>query len=315
LIKECQDIAMNLLDNYRMALLSEEGKFSCLKSAEKLENVSHDSLTRFLNNTGLSPEIEIKSLPQGGTLIFDDTSISKLFVKNIEGVRFVWCSSLNKAVRGYTLIKIIYVYGNHIYNLADIIWQKEMGTKNEVIREKLIEFHRKGLQPKIVLFDCGYMACKSVNLIDSLGWKYLTICKSNKIFEKQQVQNHKFFGGKSLYGKARGIYHRVQIAKHCNRYIMTNLNCTIKSHSGWRMYRKRWIIETIFRNLKSYLHLEQCSSRSLKAQKNHIQACMDTFLFLKNKYPDKSIEFARKHCLKIYHSKKINSYEGLAYAA
>ena len=116
---------MNSLDTYRMALLSTEGKFSCLKSAEKVENVSHDSLTRFLNKTDLNPEIDIKSLPKGGTLIFDDTSISKLFAKNIEGVRFVWCSSLNKAVRGYTLIKIIYVYGNKIYNLADIIWQKE----------------------------------------------------------------------------------------------------------------------------------------------------------------------------------------------
>lgn len=302
-------------DSYMMALLSTEGKFSCLKSAEKLKDVSHDSLTRFLSKTDSNQEIDIKSLPKGGTLIFDDTSISKLFAKNIEGVRFVWCSSLNKAVRGYTLIKMIYVYGNKIYNLTDIIWQKEMGTKNDVIREKLIEFHSKGLAPRIVLFDCGYMACKNVNLIDSLGWKYLTICKSNKIFEKQQVQNHKFFGGKSLYGKARGIYHQVKIAKHCNRYIMTNLKCNIKSHSSWRIYRKRWIIETIFRDLKSNLHLEQCSSRSLKAQIKHIQACMDTFLYLKNNFPDRSIETARKDCLKLYQSEKLNKYEGLAYAA
>jgi hypothetical protein len=286
---------MNSINTYIMALLSTEGKFSCLKSAEKLENVSHDSLTRFLNKSDLKPEIDIKSLPKGGTLIFDDTSISKLFAKNIEGVRFVWCSSLNKAVRGYTLIKIIYVYGNKIYNLADIIWQKDEGTKNEIIREKLKEFHSKGLEPRIVLFDCGYMACKNVNLIDSLGWKYLTICKSNKIFEKQQVQNFKFFGGTSLYGKARGIYHQVQIVKHCNRYIMTNLNCNIKSHSSWRIYRKRWIIETIFRDLKSNLHLEECSSRSLQAQIKHLQACMDAYLFLKNKYPNQSIGSARKN--------------------
>ena len=58
------------------------------------------------------------------------------------------------------------------------------------IREKLIEFHSKGLKPKIVLFDCGYMACKSVNLINSLGWKYLTICKSNNIFEKQGLKTN-----------------------------------------------------------------------------------------------------------------------------
>jgi len=300
---------------YRIALLSTEGKFSCHKSACKVENVSHDKLTRFLSNSEAKTDIDIKSLPKGGQLIFDDTSLSKIYAKNIEGVRYVWCSSINKAIKGYTLIKIIYVYGNKIYNIADIIWDKERGTKNDIIREELKKLYEAGLEPQIVLFDSGYMACKNVNLINSFGWKYLTLCKSNKIFEKQQVQSHKFFGGKSLNGKARGIYHTVQIAKHCNRYIMTNLETPIKSYSGWRIYRKRWIIETIFRDLKSYLHLEQCYSRSLKAQINHIQACMDAFLFLKNKYPYKSIETARKDYLKIYHAEKNSLNASLAYTA
>lgn len=306
---------MNIINTYMLALLSTEGKFSCRKSAEKLENISHDSLTRFLTKNDDKPEIDIKSLPKGGSLIFDDTSISKIFSKKIEGVRYVWCSSLNKAIKGYTLIKIIYVYGNRIYNIADIIWKKEEGTKNEVIRKKLIELHSKGLEPRIVLFDCGYMACKNVNLINSLGWKYLTLCKSNKIFEKKQIQTHEFFGGKSLRGKARGIYHQVQIVKHYNRYIMTNLDCNIYSHSGWKIYRKRWIIETIFRDLKTNLHLEECSARCLKAQINHIQACMDAFLFLKNKFPDKSVESARQDYLRNICTVKFNDNRNLTYAA
>ncbi len=306
---------MKLVYAYRMALLSTEGKFSCHKSACKVENISHDKLTRFLSNNNEKRELDIKSLPKGGSLIFDDTSINKSFSKNIEGVRYVWCSSINKAVKGYTLIKIIYVYGNKIYNLTDIIWEKKEGTKNEVIREELKKLHEAGLEPEIVLFDCGYMCCKTVNLINSLGWKYLTLCKSNKIFLKKKVKLHKFFGAKSLSGKARGIYHIVQIAKHCNRYIMTNSEKPIKSYSGWRIYRKRWIIETIFRDLKSYLHLEECSARNLKAQINHIQACMDAFLFLKNKYPDKSIETARQDYLRNVCTAKFNDNNTLTYVA
>jgi len=96
---------------------------------------------------------------------------------------------------------------------------------------------------------------------------------------------------------------------------MTNLKSNIKSHSGWKIYQKRWIIETIFRDLKSNLHLEQCSSRSLKAQTNHIYACMETFLFLKNKYPDKSIGVARQDYLKNCCTVKFNSNNILTYAA
>ena len=147
---------------------------------------------------------------------------------------------------------------------------------------------------------------KNVNLRDSFGWKYLTLCKSNKIFEKKQIQTYKFFGAKSLRGKARGIYHQVQIAKHDNRYIMTNLNCNITSYSGWRKYKKRWIIEEIFRALKSNLHLEECSSRSLKAQINHIQACMETFLYLKKEFPYLGIEMAHREFLRLYRLGKIN---------
>ena len=227
----------------------------------------------------------------------------------------MWCSLLKKAILGYTLIKIIYVYKNKIYNLADVIWDKKEGSKNEVIRKELKKLHEAGLEPGIILFDCGYMACKNVNLIDSFGWKYLTLCKSNKIFEKKQVQKHKFFGGKSLYGKAKAVYHQVQIAKHCNRYIMTNLNCNITSHSGWMIYKKRWIIEEIFRALKSELHFEECSSRTLKAQKNHIQACMEVFFYLRNKFPDKGIEMAHREFLKLYQNGKINPQEDFTLVA
>lgn len=306
---------MNYITTYMLALLSTEGKFSCHKSAYNLENISHDKLTRFLTDKTNQQEIDIKDLPKGGALIYDDTSINKTHSKNIEGVRYVWCSATKRALRGFTLVKIIYVVGNKIYNLSDIIWQKEEGTKNEIIRKKLLEFKEAGLEPGIVLFDNWYAACKNLNLINDLGWKYLTLCKSNKIFEKKQVKTLQFFGGKSLRGKARGIYHQVQVVKHGERYIMTNLDKQIMSHTGWLIYKQRWIIETVFRNLKSYLHLEECSSRSLIAQTNHFKACMDAFLFLKNKYSDKSLESAHSHFLDEFRFKKYNNQDVFALVA
>jgi len=62
---------MNNTNPYMLALLSIEGKFSCLKCVEN-----------------------IKSLPKGGQLIIDDTSLSKMYAKSIEGIRYVYCSTL-----------------------------------------------------------------------------------------------------------------------------------------------------------------------------------------------------------------------------
>lgn len=302
-------------NNYILALLSTEGKFSCLKSAENIEKVSHDKLTRFLSVLDQKQEIDIKNLPKGGKIIVDDTSLSKMYAKSIEGIRYVYCSTLNKSIKGYTVIKIIYVLGNNIYNLDDIIWQKEEGTKNEIVRKKLSEYYEAGLEPEIVLFDLWYGAKETFNLLNDFNWKYLCLTKRNRHLNGKRIDEQKYYGGKSLYGKARGIGHIVQVAKHCKRYIITNLEEPIMSHTGWMRYAERWIIETIFRDLKSFLHFEQCQARTLIAQKNHIQVCMDAYLFLKRKYPDKSIEATQRDFLQDFYMKKYTNQDVLGLVA
>lgn len=306
---------MNEFNTYRMALLCTEGKFSCTKSAQILENVSHDKLTRFLSTLSMNPQIDFKNLPKGGKIVIDDTSLSKMYAKSIEGIRWVYCSTINKAVKGYTIIKIIYVVNDKIYNLEDIIWDKAEGTKNQVVRKKLTEYYKAGLKPEIVLFDLWYGASETFNLLQDFGWKYLCLTKRNRNLKGKRVDSYKYYGGKSLYGKAKGIGHKVQVAKHCKRYIITNIQTPIMSHTGWMLYKERWIIETIFRDLKSFLHFSECESRSLKAQNNHIQACMDAYLYLKNKNPNKSIEASCRNFLQEFYSKKYTNGDVFTLAA
>lgn len=300
---------MNNNNTYMLALLSTEGKFSCLKCAENIEKVSHDKLTRFLSNFAGKSEIDINVLPKGGKIIIDDTSLSKIYAKSIEGIRYVYCSTLNKAIKGYTVIKIIYVYDNAIYNLEDIIWDKQEGTKNQIIRKKLKEYYEAGLEPEIILFDLWYGAKETFNLLNDFNWKYLCLTKRNRNFNGKRVDSYKYYGGRSLYGKAKGIGHTVQVVKHDKRYIITNLDKPIMSHTGWIKYQERWIIETVFRDLKSFLHFEECEARTLKAQKNHIQVCMEAYIFLKRKNPNKSIEASHRDFLHDFYMRKFNNQD------
>jgi IS4 transposase len=66
------------------------------------------------------------------------------------------------------------------------------------------------------------------------------------------------------------------------------------SRSAAKLYKERWVIETVFRDLKKVLNLEKCSSRSLRAQENHIKACLLAYRFLKTYYPDQSVESAQQ---------------------
>jgi len=161
----------------------------------------------------------------------------------------------------------------------------------------------------MVLVDLWYGASETFNMLHDFGWKYLCLTKRNRNLNGKRVDSYNYYGGKSLYGKAKGIGHKVQVAKHCKRYIITNLDEPIMSHTGWRLYKERWTIETIFRDLKSFLHFEQCESRTLIAQKNHIQACMGAYLFLRKKYPDKSIEASCRDFLREFYSKKYTNQD------
>ncbi|MEW5821009.1 MAG: hypothetical protein AB1782_12530 [Cyanobacteriota bacterium] len=121
---------MKFSNPYTLALLKEEGKFSCVKAARTLPLISHDQLTRFLIKSDLKCCKNLNILPKNGVLIFDDTVIPKKYSKVIENCSYVYCSSENKVVFGLCFILVIYVHNYNIYILDIIIWTKGGNTKN-----------------------------------------------------------------------------------------------------------------------------------------------------------------------------------------
>lgn len=337
---------MKQLNSYRLALLCQEGKFSCVKASKSLPLISHDHLTRLLIKSDLKCCTDYKNLPKNGNLIFDDTVIPKKYSKQIENCSYVYSSSDEKVVLGLCFILVIYVYKRKTYILDVIIWKKGGPTKNELIRDCLKTLKENELSPNIVLFDKWYNAYDTLNVINNFGWYYVTLCNGNRLFKtediaeyneaktakilancnkinpknknknpKPSIENYKFFGTRGKFGRLNKVNYQVQIIKHNDRYVLTNIKNPLNSVKAWKLYRRRWIIETIFHDLKGFLHLNQCSSRSLKAQKNHIIYCFEAYLYLRENYPDKSIESAHQEFLQDFRKLKPQQIETYLKAA
>lgn len=331
---------MKHFNPYTLALLKEEGKFSCVKAAQTLPMISHDKLTRILIKSDLKCCENLSKLPKNGVLIFDDTIIPKKYSKFIENCSYVYSSSEDKIVFGLCFILVIYVYKGNIHILDILIWRKGGKTKNELIREYLKKLKISGLSPEFVTFDKWYNSYETLNLLASFDWNYVTLSNGNRLFDskvndpdldikkpetrvkkgerkskKNHVDDYNYFGSNGKYGKLNKVKDTVQIIKNGDRYVLTNILKPLNSINSWNLYQQRWIIETIFRDIKSFLHLNQCSSRSLKSQKNHIICCLDAYIYLKKKYPNKSVQSAHQDFLQKYRKLKPKQIKNLLYAA
>lgn len=285
---------MELLIAYIFSLILSEGSFSLTKASRRFVLISHDALTRFLVRWLFDDFNCWEKLPKKGYIVLDDSVSNKQYSKKIEGVSYQYSSNDEKCLNGLCFILILWVSGNQTFVLDTLIWRKGGPTKNELVQAAFRRYQLAGICPSKVLFDAWYAASSTLNLLSSWGWTYLARIKSNRLFNQRHLSEYNFFGANGKYGKLKGVSHSVQIVKHCTRYLVTNDLKPLFSRSGARLYKERWVIETVFRDLKKVLNLEKCSSRSLQAQENHIKACLLAYRFLKTYYPDKSVESAQQ---------------------
>lgn len=287
---------------YSLALILSEGSFSCVKASRILGFVSHDALTRSLCKTWqYSAVVDWSCLPkEDAVLVIDDTVICKQHSQEIENVLWTWSASENKVVQGISMLLALWVTGETTHVVAVALPGTE--NRNELAQKLFESLHEAGLQPERVLFDAWYAAAKTLNLLHSLGWTYVSRMKSNRVFNGKPLGDHAFFGAQGQCGKLKGVYHQTQIVKHQDRFLVTNELTPHTSQTLAKLYGQRWVIETVFRALKTTLHLEQCACRNSDAQLSHILSCLEAFSFLKRQFSHLSVEAAQQEMIRQYHS-------------
>ncbi len=156
------------LNLYTLFLLAEPKSVSCQRLSQILEQLSHDSINRFLVRERYTPRdlfecVKSRIELHGGTLSGDDTVFDKPYSNpsKTAWVDYFWSGKHKKVVKGINLITLYYtdLAGVSVpvnYRLND---KNDGKTKHDYFREMLFEVVEWGLRPAVITADRRQCLC------------------------------------------------------------------------------------------------------------------------------------------------------------
>lgn len=304
-----------------IGMLAIDGKYSYNKGAQPFTKISSYQLKRFLDkewdeNQKLQDFILSQNIDWStGWLMIDDTIIEKPYAEKIECVYWQYSSKNSDFIEGISLTILAWCDGNRTIPIKFMVYRKDfegnpLQTKNE-FAEEAVEYARSlGITPAKVCFDSKFSSKKLLNKLQSFNWTYFTQIACNRVFNGKQLKMRRF-QPYSEEGFLKGVGHRVSITKYCKRYYATNATGKgITSQYIVKHYRVRWAIEVLFRSLKQLCHLQDCQSKSTKAQRHYIYVCIEAFMRLQDQ-KEKSVYEAKRVFQQKYLHLKINGNKAL----
>jgi hypothetical protein len=309
------------IDLYTDYLISSFGQTSSTGLSNLLDKaISHDDVTRFLNQTDNSSKAlwkiakplvrQIES--DDGLLILDDSISEKPYTDSnglisphfdhctgtfVNGINFVSLLYRNKKVQlpiGYELV---------VKTLQCIIkTQKECWrsarTKNEMFRDLIRCAYQNAVKFAFILCDSWYVNAENINYILSIKKNLIGAVKSNLdvALSKEDRAKGKFVKISQVKlnpGDLKEIYIRSvnQTVLIC-KDVFTNkdnsegelyLLCTDLTKSYQFIistYQERWGIEDYHKSLKNNASLEKSPTRTPQTQKTHFFASLCAYIKL-----------------------------------
>lgn len=181
-------------------------KPTALAIADHLGGLSHDRLTRFLQDTSWSASTlmialcnqaiaMMRGMPAKSWLILDDVIIAKPFSKVIAGAYWDW-DYVNKK-NEFCIRLVVLMWTNGLINIpvAFSVWHKQDSawlkmtkkryrTKNELARCLIYKVIRRGLSAQYITFDSWYASKENFNFLKRLDMVYYAAVKNNRIFNQ-----------------------------------------------------------------------------------------------------------------------------------
>ncbi len=206
----------------------------------------------------------------------DETVLNKSRSKKIELVRWQYSGTVHDIVKGIGLLNFLWVDSdNQVIPMDFRIWepQEDGYTKNDQFRDMLKLAKGRGVNPEAVIADSWYSSLDNVKCIRDLGWIWVMGLRKNRVVNRGEILEKLTIPEEGLRVHLRG-YGYIQIFRFVAKngrtdYYGTNLESPTRDKIKALM-QKRWEIEVYHRELKQTLGLQNCQSRTGRAQRNHI---------------------------------------------
>jgi len=290
-------------------LICSVSNFTGTNLAEHLDEVSHDTITDYLQTERLTAR-SLWELVDGlvadspkAFLIVDDSVQDKRYSRFIELVKLQYSGAAHGLVRGIGIVNLVHSAGaqQDFYPIDFRIYAPDQDgkTKNEhfveMVRNAILD---KRIQAKRILFDSWYASAENLKLVHRLGLTFFTTLKSNRMvslsktegyihldqieWTPEQLENGMMIKLKEVPFKVRLF--KVVATNGDIDWVITNCpDEALTTQVAQDVSDVRWQVEELHRGLKQLTGTEKCQCRKGRSQRNHMACCYHAWLSLKVK--------------------------------
>lgn len=295
---------------YAAALLIPSAKKTYTTIA-KIFDISHDTIRNTFDlpdgiiqgiQSQLITLIDTLSKEKKGWLIVDDTLISKMFSKIIEGTDFHFDPAEKTYKKGLSTVVLAWANGETTIPLDFQFWLSKDVMKNLYqtkiqLAITLIEKYYELLDVKGVILDGLYATKEMMGFLIKNNIKFEMRMASNRVIEinskcvplkkSKELKLKRNERSKTIKAFWHGmeLYFTAEKRKGKNGewtvvFLVSNISDTAKNHIA--IYFIRWEIEKFFRTAKQNLGIQDCAARSYSRQKAHVYSVFYSYAFLQN---------------------------------
>jgi hypothetical protein len=279
-------------------LLAEPKYVSCVRLSEVIEELSHDSVNRFLLRENYTPrdlfdEVKDHLILVGGIGSGDDSVLDKPYSdpQKTELMGYFWSGKHKRTVKGINLITLYYtdITGTS-YPVNFRIYDKREGkTKNEYFREMVAEVQTWGLKLAWVTGDSWYSGIENLKFLRNEKVGFLFGIADNRLVSLErgiQVQVQTLTipeSGLVVYLKEFGwVKVFCQSFKNEARYYIMYLpNDTelrqLNRQDFRQIHDSHWQIESFHRVIKQVCNIERFQVRTESAIRTHCFCALQAF--------------------------------------